>query len=139
MTGVESAASLFGSDESGPDPFASLGSDPAEHTSTQSSHDAGGQGPLESEQNYNVAADLFGQDDSSASAAHSTWSGSTSQDPYAYDASTHSQEHPSANAYGDQYAQGWYDEHGQWQTYETSHTDHTSGSSWFTISTLALT
>ena len=125
MTSVESAASLFGSDENGPDPFASLGSDYPEHTS----NDAAGQGPSHPEQNYNVAADIFGQDDSSASAAHSTWSGSTSQDPYPYDTSTHSHENTPANAYGDEYAKGWYDVHGQWQTYETSHTGQTSGSS----------
>ena len=124
MTNVESAASLFGSDESGPDPFASLGSDLPEHTS----NDVAGQGPFPSE-NHNVAADLFGQDDSSASVAHSTWSGSTSRNPYPYDASTHSQEHTPANAYGDQYTKGWYDEHGQWQTYETSPLGQTSGSS----------
>lgn len=115
MTNVESAASLFGPEESGPDPFASLGSDLPEHTS----NDAAGQGPFHSG-NHNVAADLFGQDDSSASAAHSPRSGSTSRNPYPYDASTHSQEHTPANAYG---------EHGQWQTYEASPPGQTSGSS----------
>lgn len=118
MNSVESAASLFGSDDAGPDPFAALGSDGAETTSKQSAHNSQGQPPLSSEQHdpHNVAASLFGQEDSS-NAEQAAWSEPTSQDPYAYNASAYSQDQSNGYGYDDRQAQGWYDEHGQWQTY----------------------
>jgi COPII coat assembly protein SEC16 len=113
MNTVESAASLFGSDDAGPDPFAVLGDsvDTPAPSSTSDVH--GGKMPTFEEPSTDAAAaNLFGSEASS-----STQHTSTLHDPYTYDASTYSQ-HPSIGASysNDQHAQGWYDGHGQWHT-----------------------
>lgn len=116
MNSVESAASLFGSD-AGPDPFAALGSDDAEPTATHSTTDdfPHSSSAFSHERTDEAAANLFGSEDSSASAQQ--WLEPTSQDSYAYDTSAYSQHHGSGTSYDDHHAQGWYDEQGQWQSH----------------------
>src|ERR1700735_4459561 len=112
MNSVESAASLFESDDAGPDPFAVLG-DEAETTTTQPNNDVHGE-TLSGFDNHDpgaAAAGLFASEDSQY-----TESGPTSQDPYTYDASAYSQDASNSASYNGQQVQGWYDEHGQWQT-----------------------
>lgn len=122
MNTVESAASLFGSDDAGPDPFAALGSDEAEPTATQSNNGTPAESIFTEVNNTtdNVASSLFdGQDFSEGN----VWSEQTSQDPYAYDASTYPQDSSTSAAYDAQQAQGWYDEQGQWQWYSSQPVD----------------
>lgn len=114
MNSVESAASLFGSEDAGPDPFATLGSaetdtatnDENEHTLTASEKHGADQ----------LAANLFGSDSVPSDVQHTPWSSEpTSQDSYTYGASAYSQDQSAGTSYTEQQAQGWYDNHGQWQ------------------------
>lgn len=118
MSSVESAASLFGSDDASPDPFAVLGDD--SETTTDSTNAVHGETPsLDDKPDAGVAAaGLYGLEDSSASAQYSSELKSSSHDPYAYDTSAYSQDTSNGVSYNDQEVQGWYDEHGQWQMHQ---------------------
>lgn len=110
MAGVESAASLFGSNDTGPDPFAALGSEEGETAITQNS--AHGQ-TYPDAHSVNAASNLFGEDEP---VQHTQSWDPTSPDPYAYEPSSYSQDTNIGTSYDDQQQQGWYDQHGQWQT-----------------------
>jgi hypothetical protein len=134
MNSVESAASLFGSDDTGPDPFAVLGGDDPETTPAQTADNIQGETLSAFDQpGIDVAAaNLFSQEDSSSSSQYGSELGPTSHDPYAYDASNYSQDLSSSAPYNDQAVQGWYDEHGQWQTQEYLPTQPVETSKHFT-------
>ena len=120
MNSVESAASLFGSDDTGPDPFAVLGSDKPEMTTGHTTNDVQGEtlSAFDHPGTDDAAANLFSSEDSSSSSQYGSGLEPKSQDPYAYEASAYSQVPNSSASYNDQQVQGWYDEHGQWQTHQ---------------------
>jgi len=121
MNSVESAASLFGSDDTGPDPFAVLGGDDPESTTAHTVDNVQGDA-LSAFHTPGVdaaAENLFSSEDLSLSSQHSSELEPTSHDPYTYDASNYSQDLSSSVPYNDQAALGWYDDHGQWQTQES--------------------
>jgi hypothetical protein len=72
MNSVESAASLFGSDDTGPDPFAVLGGDDPETTPAQTADNIQGETLSAFDQpGIDVAAaNLFSQEDSSSSSQY---------------------------------------------------------------------
>lgn len=110
MAGVESAASLFGSDDAGPDPFAALGSGEEEPVIARSS-DHGRAYP--EPHSVEAASNLFGEDEPVQ--LIQSWD-PTSPDPYVYEPSSYSQDANTGTSYDDEQQQGWYDQHGQWQT-----------------------
>ncbi|KDQ07949.1 hypothetical protein BOTBODRAFT_59681 [Botryobasidium botryosum FD-172 SS1] len=157
QSALPSAASLFASSEPSIDLF---GDADASHASTDHPEQAGAAAVPRSVEKTNVAADLFGGSNDTGSnffdITSNDYSTSTHVDntqtqhetSYDYAHPTHDQgTHAGANAgvnahsydqaaYGDYNgyaAQGWYDEHGQWQTYDQSYgannwqTDTTSG------------
>lgn len=117
MSGVEAAASLFGSDEPGSDPFATLGADPAAHSSTD---------------------DLFSGDGVSSDSGFLTTSQNDSpftatenqpQDTQLYSLPESNPGYTITSAYNppappNSSQQGWYDHHGRWQSYEHQQQQH---------------
>lgn len=115
MSAVESAASLFGGVEAGPDPFAALGSDESQPAPSQSPEHTESYPDSKSE----AASNLFGEDQYASSAQ--TWD-PTATDAYQYEAASYPQPE---NAQAPYQGEGWYDQHGQWQTQwpTTQHVD----------------
>jgi hypothetical protein len=134
MNSVESAASLFGSDDAGPDPFAVLGGDDPETTTAHTADNVQGetQSAFDKPGIDAAAVNLFSQEDSPSSSQYGSELGPTSHDPYAYSASNYPQDLSSSAPYNDQAVQGWYDEHEQWETKEYLPTQPAETSKLFT-------
>ncbi|KAF7976320.1 hypothetical protein HWV62_7038 [Athelia sp. TMB] len=109
MSGVESAASLFGGDEAGPDPFAALGSDEAQPVTDQNSQHA----TRYSETPGEAASSLFGEEQPSYAAQN--WDPAAAEG-YQYEASSYPQPADTQASYSEPQQEGWYDQYGQWQT-----------------------
>src|SRR5882762_3335502 len=130
MNSIESAASLFGSDDSCPDPFAVLGNDETQTTTPNATNDVrdmiSGNPGAES-----AATNLFGTEDLSSNAQYTLGLESTSQDPYTYNAPNYLRDFSENPSYVDQQGQGRCDDHGQWQPNQYSPTQPTETSERF--------